>query len=97
MRRLLEAGGPGGIRGRGAPAPGPGVCHGAAQARGRWGAEEVAQNVFAALARKAWQFAPDDSLPAWLYRTTLFEAKAGCAGSFDAGAASKPPPNWALL
>jgi RNA polymerase sigma factor (sigma-70 family) len=34
------------------------------------------QNVFAALARKAWQFAPDDSLPAWLYRTTLLEAKA---------------------
>ena len=38
-------------------------------------AEEVAQNVFAALARKAWQFAPDDSLPAWLHRTTLLEAK----------------------
>src|SRR5213594_3516387 len=38
-------------------------------------AEEVAQNVFAALARKACQFAPDDSLPAWLYRTTLLEAK----------------------
>ena len=38
-------------------------------------AEEVAQNVFAILARKAWQFAPDDSLPAWLYRTTLLEAK----------------------
>ncbi len=30
-------------------------------------AQEVAQNVFAALARKAWQFASDDSLPAWLY------------------------------
>jgi RNA polymerase sigma factor (sigma-70 family) len=40
------------------------------------GAEEVSQNVFAALARKAWRFAPDDSLPAWLYRTTLLEAKA---------------------
>jgi RNA polymerase sigma factor (sigma-70 family) len=39
------------------------------------GAEEVAQNVFATLARKAWQFAPDDSLPGWLYRTTLLEAK----------------------
>ena len=39
------------------------------------GAEEVAQNVFAALAKKAWQFAPDDSVPAWLYRTTLLEAK----------------------
>jgi RNA polymerase sigma factor (sigma-70 family) len=38
-------------------------------------AEEVAQNVFAALARKAWQFAPDDSLPAWLHRTTLLESK----------------------
>jgi RNA polymerase sigma factor (sigma-70 family) len=38
-------------------------------------AEEVAQNVFVALARKAWTFAPDDSLPAWLYRTTLLEAK----------------------
>ena len=39
------------------------------------GAEEVTQNVFAALARKAWQFAPDDSLPAWLHRTALLEAK----------------------
>lgn len=39
------------------------------------GAEEVTQNVFAALARKAWQFAPDDSLAAWLHRTTLLEAK----------------------
>jgi RNA polymerase sigma factor (sigma-70 family) len=38
-------------------------------------AEEVAQNVFVALARKAWQFAPDDSLPSWLYRSTLLEAK----------------------
>jgi len=38
-------------------------------------AEEVTQNVFAALARKAWQFAPDSSLPAWLYRCTLLEAK----------------------
>jgi len=38
-------------------------------------AEEVAQNVFAALARKAWQFASDESVPAWLYRTTLLEAK----------------------
>ena len=43
-------------------------------------AEEVAQNVFAALARKAWQFAPDDSLPAWLYRTTLLEAKTWLRG-----------------
>src|SRR2546425_1421019 len=38
-------------------------------------AEEVAQNVFVALARKAWRFAADDSLPAWLYRATLLEAK----------------------
>lgn len=38
-------------------------------------AEEIAQNVFATLARKAWQFARDDSLPAWLYRATLLEAK----------------------
>jgi RNA polymerase sigma factor (sigma-70 family) len=43
-------------------------------------AEEVAQNVFAVLARKAWQFAPDDSLPAWLHRTTLLEAKAWLRG-----------------
>ncbi len=38
------------------------------------GAEEVAQNVFAALVKKAWQFAPDDSLPAWLYKSTLLES-----------------------
>jgi RNA polymerase sigma factor (sigma-70 family) len=38
-------------------------------------AEEIAQNVFAALARKAWTFAPDDSLPAWLYKTALLESK----------------------
>jgi RNA polymerase sigma factor (sigma-70 family) len=38
-------------------------------------AQEIAQNVFATLARKAWQFAPDDSLPAWLYKTTLLEAR----------------------
>jgi len=38
-------------------------------------AEEVTQNVFAALSRKAWQFAPDDSLPAWLHRTALLESK----------------------
>ena len=43
-------------------------------------AEEVAQNVFAALARKAWQFAPDDSLPSWLHRTTLLEAKTWLRG-----------------
>jgi RNA polymerase sigma factor (sigma-70 family) len=39
------------------------------------GAEEIAQNVFSSLARKAWQFAPDDSLPAWLYKTALLESK----------------------
>lgn len=38
-------------------------------------AEEVAQNVFATLARKAWQFARDDSLPAWLHKATLLEAR----------------------
>lgn len=38
-------------------------------------AEEVAQNVFSALAHKAWRFAPDDSLAPWLYKTTLLEAK----------------------
>ena len=43
-------------------------------------AQEVAQNVFAALARKAWQFAPDDSLPAWLHKTTLLEAKSWWRG-----------------
>ena len=39
------------------------------------GAQEVTQNVFATLARKAWQFGADDSLPAWLHRTALLEAK----------------------
>ncbi len=43
-------------------------------------AEEIAQNVFAALARKAWQFASDDSLPAWLHQTTLLEAKGWLRG-----------------
>jgi RNA polymerase sigma factor (sigma-70 family) len=38
-------------------------------------AQEVAQNVFATLARKAWQFAPDDSVPAWLYRAALLEGR----------------------
>jgi len=37
-------------------------------------AQEVAQNVFAALARKAWRFAPDDSLPAWLHKAALLES-----------------------
>jgi RNA polymerase sigma factor (sigma-70 family) len=43
-------------------------------------AQEVSQNVFAALGRKAWQFAPDDSLPAWLHKTTLFEANTWLRG-----------------
>src|SRR5215475_9348349 len=38
-------------------------------------AQEISQNVFAALARKAWRFGPDDSLPAWLYKSTLLEAR----------------------
>lgn len=38
-------------------------------------AQEVAQNVFAALARKAWRFAPDDSIPAWLHKAALLESK----------------------
>ena len=43
-------------------------------------AQEVAQNVFTALAHKAWQFAPDDSLPAWLHKTTLLESKSWLRG-----------------
>jgi RNA polymerase sigma factor (sigma-70 family) len=43
-------------------------------------AQEVAQNVFTALARKAWQFAPDDSLPAWLYKAALLESKSWLRG-----------------
>jgi RNA polymerase sigma factor (sigma-70 family) len=43
-------------------------------------AQEVAQNVFAALARKAWRFAPDDSLPAWLHKAALLEAKSWLRG-----------------
>jgi len=43
-------------------------------------AQEVAQNVFVALARKAWQFAPDDSLPAWLHKAALLEWKSSPPG-----------------
>jgi RNA polymerase sigma factor (sigma-70 family) len=43
-------------------------------------AQEIAQNVFGALARKAWRFAPDDSLPAWLHKTTLLESKSWLRG-----------------
>jgi RNA polymerase sigma factor (sigma-70 family) len=38
-------------------------------------AEEIAQNVFHALARKATRFASDTSLPAWLHRTALLESR----------------------
>ena len=43
-------------------------------------AQEVAQNVFAALARKAWRFAPDDSLPAWLHKAALLESRSWLRG-----------------
>lgn len=43
-------------------------------------AQEVAQNVFIVLARKAWQFAPDDSLPAWLHKAALLECKSWLRG-----------------
>ena len=43
-------------------------------------AQEIAQNVFTVLARKAWQFAPDDSLPAWLHKAALLESKAWLRG-----------------
>src|SRR5215510_4423002 len=43
-------------------------------------AQEVAQNVFAVLARKAWQFASDDSLPAWLHKAALLESKSWLRG-----------------
>jgi len=46
-------------------------------------AQEVAQNVFAALARKAWRFAPDDSLPAWLHKAALLEAKSWLRGEIN--------------
>jgi RNA polymerase sigma factor (sigma-70 family) len=39
-------------------------------------AEEVAQNVFVALARKAPRLAGLETLAGWLYRTTILEAKA---------------------
>jgi RNA polymerase sigma factor (sigma-70 family) len=43
-------------------------------------AQEVAQNVFTVLARKAWRFAPDDSLPAWLHKAALLESKSWLRG-----------------
>src|SRR5215471_14187776 len=45
-------------------------------------AQEVAQNVFAVLARKAWRFARDDSLPAWLHKAALLESKSWLRGEF---------------
>ena len=44
------------------------------------GAQEISQNVFGILARKAWRFAPDDSVPAWLYKTALLESKSWLRG-----------------
>jgi len=44
------------------------------------GAQEISQNVFSILARKAWRFAPDDSLPAWLHKTALLESKSWLRG-----------------
>ncbi len=43
-------------------------------------AQEISQNVFTTLARKAWRFAPNDSLAAWLYKTTLLESKGWVRG-----------------
>jgi len=43
-------------------------------------AQEIAQNVFADPARKAWRFAPDDSLPAWLHQAALLESKTWLRG-----------------
>jgi RNA polymerase sigma factor (sigma-70 family) len=45
-------------------------------------AEEVTQDVFAALASKAWQFGPGDSVAAWLHRATLLKAKQWWRGEF---------------
>jgi RNA polymerase sigma factor (sigma-70 family) len=64
-------------------------------------AEEISQNVFSALARKAWRFAPDDSLPAWLHKTALLESKCWLRGELrrrrreqtaaELGTTMKPP------
>ncbi len=45
-------------------------------------AEEVAQDVFAALGINAWQFGPGDSVAAWLHRATLLKAKQWWRGEF---------------
>jgi RNA polymerase sigma factor (sigma-70 family) len=71
------------------------------------GAEEIAQNVFSALARKAWLFAPDDSLPAWLHKTALLESKCWLRGELrrrrreqaaaELGTTMKTPDNQAAF
>ena len=43
-------------------------------------AEEITQDVFAVLARNAWRFAAEDSVAAWLHRTTLLKGKAWWRG-----------------
>jgi len=43
-------------------------------------AQEISQNVFGALARKAWRFSPEDSLAAWLHKTALLESKSWLRG-----------------
>jgi RNA polymerase sigma factor (sigma-70 family) len=45
-------------------------------------AEEVVQDVFAALARSAWRFGAADSVPAWLHKTTLHKANGWWRGEF---------------
>jgi RNA polymerase sigma factor (sigma-70 family) len=49
------------------------------------GAQEISQNVFSVLARKASRFAPDDSLPAWLYKSALLESKSWLRGEMRRG------------
>src|SRR5260370_38955127 len=46
------------------------------------GAEEITQDVFGALARRAWQFAADDSVPACLHRTAILKSKLWLTGQF---------------
>ena len=58
-------------------------------------AQEVAQNVFTALARKTWRFARDDSLPAWLHRRRCSNPHPGCGAIWGDDDAKKPLPSWA--
>jgi RNA polymerase sigma factor (sigma-70 family) len=70
-------------------------------------AQEVTQNVFAALARKAWQFGPDDSLPAWLHKAALLESMSWLRGelsrrrrvqtAIELGTTMNPPENQAAF